>query len=145
MQLDFLLALFRPLLEPQEAAWLMGECSDDRIRGLIDEGILRAVDIASRRADQPKQRCLRIYRYTVEHLLIAPKAPVALVPVEQILLHSRPLFLKSEVARTLACTERHVANLDLPSPPVSQMSLTRLPRYTREGLIQFLTAREIRP
>ena len=145
-QFDFLLALFRPLLTVDEASLLTDGLDPSHIRNLIDEGKFRAINIAS---STETARSLRIYRYSVEHLLICPKRPLALVPVETILSHSRPHFLKWEVANLLSCTTRHIENLQtaelLPGPSLSLGSMNRNPRYTREGVIEFLTTREVKP
>ncbi len=144
-QLDFLLALFRPLLTMDEVSLLTDGLGRDHIAHLIDEGKFRAINIAS---STESQRSLRIYRYSVEHQLLWPKRPLTMVPPETILSHSRAHFLKWEVANLLSCTTRHVENLGnggaLPGPSLSLGSLNRNPRYTREGVIEFLTSREVK-
>jgi hypothetical protein len=140
-QLDFF--LLRVLLELPEAGVMLGDVTTDHVVGLVEAGKLRAVDIASRRSDSPKERCLRIYRYSVEHLLLWPKQPFTIIPVAQMMPHGRPQLLRRELAWLMSCTDRHVANLDLPrSGNISLASFDRLPRYPREGVVKFLTDRE---
>lgn len=153
-QLDFFLALFRPLLSQDEAAFLLGEPSLQTITRRLEDGSLRGVDI-SLAGEDAGRRELRIYRYAVEHLLIAPpaqKKPVR-VPVERIFPHARPVFRQDEVAAILRCTPKHVGRLkeasELRGPRLSTAAAPgasdRTPRVSRESLIEFLTRREIQP
>lgn len=139
-QLDFLLALFRPLLTPAEVAFVLDDCSERHVLDLIDEGKLRAVNIAS---DVHTRRTLRIYRYSVEHAILAPDRPLTIVPPEHILPHQRPTILRREFASLLGCTEQHVSNLNLDGPR-DRGSDTRH-RIYRHAAIDFLTSREFTP
>jgi len=140
-QLDFLLAMFRPLLTTEEAAFLLDGCSHDHVHHLVDDGTLRAVDIRSPGA---LHRALRVYRYTVEHLLIRPRLPLARIGAETILQHSRPTWLLHEVASVLNCTTAHVRHLALDGPNIASASASRaMPRIHRAALVEFITTREI--
>jgi hypothetical protein len=138
-QLDFLLALFRPWLTKGEAAFLLDDCSEDHVLDLIDEGKLRAINIA---ADTETRREIRIYRYSLEHRVMAPRLPMHQVPAEAIIPHHRPTVLCRELAEWLACTERHIRNLALDGPRDSHDTRHRI---WRESAVQFLTSREIQP
>lgn len=136
-QLDFLLALFRPFLTKQEAAFLLDDCHEDYIVALLDLGKLRAINIASE-ADGPRRE-LRIYRYTVEHLILAPKLPLGTINADAFVPHHRPTLLLREAASILACTERHIRNLNLDGPDAGRV------RIHRQAFTAFLTTREITP
>lgn len=144
-QLDFLWAVFRPLLTTDEAAYLLGDTSDDLVIKLVDNGAVRAVNIA---AEDDTRRCLRVYRYSLEHRLLYPGQPLTMLAPETIFPHNREKFRRDEVAVLLNCTARHVANLNLPGPRISaeacQASIDRTPRHWRAGLIEFLQSREIK-
>jgi hypothetical protein len=139
-QLDFLLALFRPLLSVEEAAFILDDASPDHVRDLVEEGRLRAVDIAS--TEDRSRRCLRVYRYSAEHLVMRPRLKLTLVPVSTILPHERPTFLRRELSNLLGCTEQHVSNLSLPGPRHAGDARHRI---YREAVIGFLTEREVKP
>jgi hypothetical protein len=136
-QLDFLLALFRPLLTKSEAAFLLDECSEDHVLNLIDEGQLRAVNIAS---NIETRREVRIYRYSVEHRIMAPTLPLHRVPPGTIIPHFRPTILRRELAEWLGCTEQHISNLSLPGPRDGHDTRHRI---WRDSVVEFLTNREI--
>lgn len=136
-QLDFLLALFRPWITTSEAAFLFDDCSEKHVLNLIDEGALRAVNIA-RAADTRRE--VRIYRYTVEHRIIAPKHPIHAIPAESIIPHHRPTILRRELSDWLGCTEQHVSNLNLTGPRDQHDTRHRI---YREAVVEFLESREI--
>lgn len=136
-QLDFLLALFRPWLTKGEAAFLLDDCSEDHVLDLIDEGKLRAVNIAK---NEDTRREVRIYRYTVEHRLLAPRLPIHQVPASAIIPHSRPTILRRELAEWLGCTEQHISNLNLSGPRDGHDTRHRI---FRDAAVNFLEAREI--
>jgi hypothetical protein len=138
-QLDFLLALFAPYLRVEQAACLLDDCSPEHVTDLVEEGKLRAIDIAS--ADATK-RSLRIYRYSVEHLIIRPHSPLTAVPVSHVIPHERPTLLRRELARLIQCTEQHISNLNLPGPRGGHDTRHRI---YRDAVVEFLTAREISP
>jgi hypothetical protein len=139
-QLDFLLALFRPWLTTDEAAFLLDDCTDQHVRDLVDSGHLRAVNIAS---SADSRRELRIYRYTVEHRIIRPKAPLTIIGPGEILPTQRPTILRREAAKWLGCTEQHISNLALPGPRDRDTDTRH--RIHREAFVEFLTLREIKP
>lgn len=149
VQLDFLLAFFGPLLKLPDAAELLA-CSQDHVANMVDDGSLRAVNIA---AGDRTRREIRIYRYTVDFWTYrraghpaAARKPSAVDPAH-ILPHARPHLLKREVAKVLDCTEAHVANLaaagHLAGPSLNLGSLARLPRYEADSLLRFVSIREI--
>jgi hypothetical protein len=138
-QLDFLLALFRPFLTKADAAFLLDDCAEEKILALIDEGKLRAINIAT---DTDTRRELRIYRYTVEHRLLSPTTAWGTISPELIIPHHRPTVLCRELADWLSCTERHVRNLNLSGPRDSHDTRHRI---WRESAVEFLTARELQP
>ena len=136
-QIDFLLALFRPWITKGEAAFLLDDCSEDHVLDLLDEGKLRAVNIANA---EDTRREIRIYRYTVEHRMIAPRLPMHQVPASAIIPHCRPTILCRELADWLGCTERHVRNLALAGPRDAHDTRHRI---FRDAAVNFLEAREI--
>jgi hypothetical protein len=131
MSFDHLLMLFRPLLTVPEAMWLLGYRAPQSIVRWVECGGLRAVDISGEK--EADRRELRIYRYSIEHLFLAPERPLDRPPVEMILPHRRATFRADEVAQVLNCTPRHVSKLALSRGEI-----------TRKKLIAFLGAREVR-
>lgn len=138
-QLDFLLALFRPWVTKAEAAFILDDCSEDHVLDLIDEGKLRAINIAR---DLETRREVRIFRYSVEHRVLAPKLPLCSIPAESIIPHARPTILRRELADWLNCTEQHISNLALDGPRDNHDTRHRI---WREAAVKFLTGREIQP
>lgn len=138
-QLDFLLALFRPWVTKAEAAFLLDDCSEDHVLNLIDEGALRAINIAK---STDTRREVRIFRYSVEHRVLAPKLPLCAIAAESIIPHARPTILRRELADWLNCTEQHISNLNLDGPRDSHDTRHRI---WRESAVQWLTSREIQP
>lgn len=136
-QLDFLLALFRPWITKAEAAFLLDDASEDHVLDLVDEGVLRAVNIA-RAADTRRE--VRIYRYTVEHRILLPRTASHAVPVDAIIPHHRPTILRRELSDWLGCTEQHVSNLNLTGPRDQHDTRHRI---YREAVVEFLESREI--
>lgn len=136
-QLDFLLALFRPLLTLGEAAFLLDDCSERHVLDLLDEGKLRGINIAS---STETRREIRIYRYSVEHRVMVPLLPLTTIEPEKIFPHHRPTVLRREAALWLGCTEQHISNLDLDGP---RDSADVRHRIHRAALVDFLTKREI--
>lgn len=134
-QLDFLLALFRPLLTLAEAAFLLDECSERHALDLLDEGKLRGVNIAT---STDTRREIRIYRYSVEHRVMVPLLPLTPVSPEHIFPHHRPTVLRREAAQWLHCTEQHISNLALAGPRIDARHIIH-----RAALVEFLTRREI--
>ena len=116
---------------------MLDEASDQHVRDLLDEGKLRGVNIA---ASAATRREVRVYRYSVEHRIIAPKYPLTLVPVEQMLPIHRPVILRRELASWLSCSESHITNLDLDGPRDHNDSRHRI---YREAAVNFLTSREL--
>lgn len=138
-QLDFLLALFRPLITTAEAAFLLDDSTPQHVLDLLDEGAVRAINIAR---DTDTRREVRIYRYSVEHRIMAPRLPLHAIPVDAIIPHHRPTILRRELADWLGCTEQHVSNLALQGPRDAHDTRHRI---HREAVVQFLTTREIQP
>lgn len=151
-QLDFWLSLFRPLLKPEEAAFALDDVSVEHVVALTEEGKLRGVDIANRvdpsePSDEYGRRCIRVYRYSIEWLMLSrkrqqrhPGHPV----VETIFQHGRPHFLLKEAAYLLNCTEKHMRNLAIEGPKFGATGSNKsLPRIPRAALKAFLEAREI--
>lgn len=162
-QMDFLLLFFRPLLTVDEAAYLLADASSDLVASRLDDGTLRGLDIAlaspeeraeAEAAGQRTRRELRLYRYSVECLLLPERLrrPELLRP-EMILPHQRDFLRRDEVARVLSCTPKHVAHLTEAgalhgarlSSAASQASADRTPRVSRASFLAFLAAREINP
>lgn len=136
-QLDFLLALFRPLLSTAEAAFLLDDATPQHVLDLLDEGKLRACNIAH---GTDTRRVVRIYRYSIEHRIISPRLPLHAIPVDSIIPHHRPTILRRELADWLGCTEQHISNLALAGPRDRHDTRHRI---HREAIVEFLTAREI--
>lgn len=130
MNFDHLLMLFRPLLTVPEAMWLLGYRTQRAVLRWVEVGSLRALDVAGER--ERDRRDIRIYRYSLEHLFLAPEQPLERPPVELILPHLRDTFRPDEVAQILNCTPRQVSKLGLPELEIS-----------RRKLIAFLDAREV--
>jgi hypothetical protein len=130
MSFDQLLMIFRPLLTLPEAMWLLGNTSKLGLTRHLQTGMLRAVDIT---AGEGERRELRIYRYSLEHLFLAPGKALERPPVELIFPHDEPMLKRLEVARLLNCTPRHVTRLQLTGRKVE-----------RAELIAFLQEREVR-
>lgn len=147
-QIDFLLVLFRPLLTVDETRYLLGEPSPQLVVDRLEDSTLRGVDISAE-GEEAGRRSLRIYRYTVEHLVFRPGTKISHLPVESIFPHALPVFRREEVARILNCTTKHVGNLPLSGPQISSgasaSSAERTQRITRASLIEFLNQREIKP
>lgn len=138
IQLDFLLALFKPFVTKSDAAFLLDDCHVDHVLDLVDEGRLLAVNIAA--DDRSGRREIRIHRYSVLHRIAAPRKPLQRVPVDQIIPHHRPTILRRELAAWLSCTEQHVSNLNLSGPRDSHDTRHRI---YRDSAVNFLTTREI--
>jgi hypothetical protein len=138
-QMDFMLALFRPWLRTEEAGFLLDDASEWHVRDLIDEGKLLAINIA---VGTDTRRDLRVYRYSVEHRIMAPHRELTIVSPEEIIPHHRPTVLRRELASWLACSEAHVGNLQLDGP--RDGSDTRH-RIYRASAVSFLTERLIKP
>ena len=134
-ELDFLLGVYRPLLTAQEATIFLGDCDPERIAALVDEGKLLAVNIGTGSVE----RCLRIWRYSAEHLGFFSDRPFRRLNIHALMPHTRPTFWRREVAQMLGCTEQHVTNLDLKGPSISTRAI-----YFRESVIEFITSREIK-
>lgn len=146
-QLDMLHALFRPLLDLREAAYLLNE-SERFVLDHIDDATFRAVDISldhTAALDDPTFTTVdddgeerisryraryRVYRYTIEHynrLRLfggtaggTPRKKLtrpARMPVETIFPHTRPTLRRDEVAILLNCSRKHVGNLRLGPEP----------------------------
>lgn len=136
-QLDFLFALFRPLLTLGEAAFLLDDASERHVLDLLDEGRVRGVNIAT---VEDTRRTLRIYRWSVEHIIFCPAAPLTSIDVDQLLPHHRPTILRRELASWLACTEQHISNLDLDGPRTADDTRHRI---HRAAILNFLRNREV--
>jgi|GEM_PF-4227308 len=138
-QLDFLLALFTPLITVEQACFLLDDCDWHKIDQLLDSGRIRGVDI---RSGQAEKRCIRIYRYTVEHLILRPSVPIFHIGINQMMPHERPTILRRELARMINATEQHISNLNLPGPRGRHDTRHRI---YRDAVCEFLNEREIKP
>ena len=138
-QMDFILALFRPWLRTEEAGFLLDDASDQHIRDLIDEGKLLGINIASA---QETRLEVRVYRYSVEHRIMAPLRSLTIISPEEIIPHHRPTILRRELASWLACSEAHIGNLQLDGPRDGNDSRHRI---HRSAAVAFLTERLIKP
>jgi hypothetical protein len=136
-QLDFLASLFSPLITTEQAAFILDDCSPRHVLDLVDEGKLRAISIASGDADR---RELRIFSYSVHWLVREPVKPFPAVELDRIIPHSRPTLLRSELARLLSCSERHVSNLNLDGPRGQH---DKRHRVYREAVLAWLAAAEV--
>ena len=129
---------FPPLLTVDEASYLLSEVSGDRVRTLLDEGVLRGVDIASR--SEGARRELRVYRHPIEELLTPGlSARASSFRVEHVLPHRGNTLRQDEVAQVLNCSPRHIANLGIAGPGSCGTTV----RYFRRAVIGFLIEREI--
>jgi hypothetical protein len=138
-QLDFLFALFRPLISTADAGFLLDDCSERHVLDLVDEGQLLAINIA---VDTTGRRELRIHRYSVLHRIARPKRPLGRVPADKIIPHFRPTVLRRELADWMSCSEQHISNLNLAGPRDGH---DRRHRIYRHAVVDFLTTREIKP
>jgi hypothetical protein len=149
LQFDFMLSLMSPLVNLEHASLLLGGCSDQHVTNLIDEGRLRAVNIA---VSLETRRNLCVWRHSLERFVRAqagiwmPKEEP--VSPAQIFATVRDPVLKSEAAHLLDCSPRHIERLAearlIMAGSLSLGSMNRCPRYSRSGLINFLLSREIK-
>lgn len=138
-QLDFFLALFRPLITKAATAFFLDDCHEDHVLDLVAEGKLLAVNIA---LHTDTRREIRIYYYSAVHRALRPKLPLQRVPVDSIIPHHRPTILRRELAAWMSCTEQHVSNINLPGPRDGHDSRHRVHRW---AFVEWLTTREIKP
>jgi hypothetical protein len=142
-QLDFWHALFRPLVTTAEAAVLCGGCTDRHVLDLLDEGLLRGVNIA---LSADTRRDLRIYRYSAHHYLIDNESPLPQIDVATTLPHSRPTILRHELADWLSCSGQHISNLGkerVITGPGRANGREARNLFHRASVIDWLTTREI--
>lgn len=151
-QLAFFFSEYGPLIKkPAVAAAL--QCSEDHVLTLLDEGRLRAVNIAlrTRPYDDPETgreitplRELRFYRGSVSTFMDDPSAPLIRVPIEAMLPPIGPDMSRIMAAKTLDCDVTHVARLPLPVARYGALKSNRMPRIDRAGFVEFLIDREVR-
>lgn len=156
-QFDFLAMLFRPLLSPQAAAFLL-ECSVDHAVRMAESRELVACNVALKveRGDEAMgerspERMIRILRPSVERLVIPAlvKARCGVPNFEQAMdgIHHRDTWTRREVVHFLDCSEDHVRRLTeaglLRGPLLTQTGSGRLQHISRESLAAFLRGREL--
>lgn len=157
---DFLALLFRPLLSPQAAAFLL-ECSVDHVVRMADAREVIACNVALKveRGDEAvderaPERMIRILRPSIERLVIPAyaKAGAAKCPAptfEQALdsVHHRATWTRREVTHFLDCSDDHVRRLTeaklLRGPLLTQTGSGRLQHIARASLGEFLHARDL--
>ena len=155
-QFDFLALLFRPLLSPQAAAFLL-ECSVDHVVRMAEARQVVACNVALQveRGDEPvekraPERMIRILRPSVERLVIhALRGECAAPTYEQALdsVHHRATWTRREVVQFLDCSDDHVRRLVeaklLRGPLLTQTGSGRLQHIARASLGEFLRARDL--
>ncbi len=147
--------LFRPLLTPRAAAWLLGTSVDHLVRQ-AEAREVRAYNLAiatetgcEEVAERSPDRMLRFLRPSIERLLIPALAPTPLgaMRLEDALPHSRETLLRREVQQFLDCSADHVRRLQLAGlltgPTLTNTGSGRLQHIARESLLGFLAAREL--
>lgn len=154
---DFMATLFRPLLSPQAAAFLLGVSVDHAVR-MADLGSLVACNIAvkTERGDEAvderaRERMIRILRPSVERLVIPAMQGVKCpAPTwEQALdsVHHRATWTRREAVHFLDCSDDHVRRLVeakcLTGPVLTQTGSGRLHHIARASLAAFLHARDL--
>ena len=159
-QADFFAMLFRPLLSPAAAAWLL-ECSVSHVVRMAEERELVACNIAlkTERGDEAideraSERMIRILRPSVERLVIpvmaARRGARDVEPTfEQALdsVHHRATWTRREVTHFLDCSDDHVRRLLveglLKGPVLTQTGSGRLHHISRTSLSEFLRQRDL--
>lgn len=159
-QIDFFAMLFRPLLSPQAAAWLL-ECSHDHVVRMAEENKLIACNIAievergdEAIADRGRRREIRILRPSVERLVIPAYAKTGdskgpAPTFEQALdsVHHRATWTRREVTHFLDCSDDHARRLVeaklLSGPVLTQTGSGRLHHISRASLSEFLRKRDL--
>lgn len=151
LEMDFLLAHCYPLLNAEEAGFLLDR-DQTTIAAMIDDGTLPAVNIA---LDTTGRRRVRLWRWAVLHQCIRPEQPMQGQGAAACLPHTRDLWLVREVAGLMRCSTDHVLNLYDARPADNSRLLEgpdrnanrsagRAPRIWRDSLTTFLTSRTIK-
>lgn len=160
LQFDYLLAHACPLLTVEESGFILST-GPFVIDSLLDQGLLRAIDIRRKKKTNPTEektetdeekrlrRVLRIWRWSVLHRACRPEEPLGSVPLEKSLPHERPVWRAGEAANFLRCSDDHIWNLfddgDLTGPNANagRPGLGKSRRPERASILTFLKKREI--
>jgi hypothetical protein len=145
VQLDLFTALFGALLSRELAGELLDGVSADHIGRMVDEGRLRAVNIA-RDAAMPRQ--LRIWRWSLDTQryprLLGLIQKHGEPPLASLLPHGREYLWSVEVQRFLVCSAGHIGNLFADGTLTGRRDGSqRLIRIEHTSLLTFLRDREI--
>lgn len=156
-QVDFLALLFRPMLSPRAAAFLL-ECSVDHVVRMAETGSLVAANVALERergdeavSARTPERMIRILRPSVEMLVIpafsGKKSPAPTWEQALDSVHHRPTWTRREVTHFLDCSDDHARRLTeaglLTGPILTQTGSGRLHHISRVSLLGFLRSREL--
>jgi len=155
-QLDFLSALFQPMVNVQAAASMLG-CSVQHVVRMAEAGELVAFNVAVEveRGDEAvderaKERMLRILLQSVLRLALpAARGKCAVPTVAQAMdsARMRDPWTRREIAHFLDCSDDHVRRLTeaklLTGPLLTQTGSGRLQHISRASLGAFLTARDL--
>jgi hypothetical protein len=156
---DFLALLFRPLLSPQAAAFLL-ECSVDHVVRMADASEVVACNVALKieRGDEAvderaPERMIRILRPSIERLVIPAyskqggKCPEPTFEQALDSVHHRATWTRREVTHFLDCSDDHVRRLTeaklLGGPLLTQTGSGRLQHIARASLGEFLRDRDL--
>jgi hypothetical protein len=143
-EFDWLLATNRPLLCVAEAARLLHDCSERHVIDLIDEGRLRAYNLASSVEQEAGRRLVRVLRADALRLALAGESTAAArplnVPIAEWLPVQRPSLHAVEIARWFGVARNTVVSWDLKGPKSDNRSI-----FYTTALVTFLQSREITP
>lgn len=136
-EFDWLLARFRPLLRPEEAALFLHDCTPRTVLNFVDDGKLRAFDLSAK-WPKNKHALVRIWTYTVVHQAINAQRPMPMADVADILPFKRPTVQAQELAGWFGVDADTVASWNISGPTTDRKNV-----FYRENVIEFLKAREI--
>jgi hypothetical protein len=136
-EFDWLLGTQRPLLRVSEAARVLHDCSERHVIDQVDEGTLRAYNLASEGTDADR-RLLRLDRASVLHRALGIRTPYMPVPVAHWLPVQRPSVHAVELARWFGVARNTVVEWNLAGPASDGRSV-----FFTKAVIEFLESREV--
>lgn len=139
-QLDFFLAIFQPLMTVEEVCDVLDDVDHKTVAAWLEEGRLLGTDLRHPEADK---RMLRVFKYSVEHFMIAPRTKPIVVPVRDLVPHARVNLRYPEAINFCRCSADHIEALVLAGALHCPRFGERSKRVTCDSLITFVEGRRL--